>query len=157
MTPNCTHTLVSMMVIYHTCNYLLFECAIICFLYFPIVLLLAGPSTNGLMIFYSGHGGRQIVEFLEKNLEQTLAEEIQQITPKGEDESTMAERIARAFLITDMQSRQLERNTAGATAVAVLIKSQLDSHGNITQRILHVANVGDSRAVLVSEKFNQGK
>ena len=106
---------------------------------------------------HSGHGGRQIVEFLEKNLEQTLAEEIQRKTPKGEDESTMAERIARAFLITDMQSRQLERNTAGATAVSTLIKSQLDSSGNITQRVLHVANVGDSRAVLVSEKYGQHK
>lgn len=50
----------------------------------------------------------------------------------------------RAFVITDMQSKQLNIVTSGATAVSCLLK--VDSATG--QRMLYVANVGDSRAVL---------
>ena len=109
-------------------------------------------------LLMEGHGGRQIADFLEKNLEKTIAEEIQRKTPKDEDDATIAERLARAFLITDMQSRQLERNTSGATAVTVLLHNKLDnSNGKVIEQTVHVANVGDSRAVLVSEKYLEGR
>ncbi len=99
-----------------------------------------------------GHGGRQIVDFLETRLEQNVITEL-----KKDDEATIQERLARAFLITDMQSRQLDRNTAGATAVVALIKSEgPNADGNIT-RTLIVANVGDSRAVLVCKNLEEGK
>lgn len=51
----------------------------------------------------------------------------------------------RAFLITDMESRKLNITTSGATAVSALIY-----HENNEKKLL-VANVGDSRAVLVTK------
>ena len=54
----------------------------------------------------------------------------------------------RAFLITDMNSKKLNITTSGATAVCALLASSFES--NTTSRKLYVANVGDSRAVLVS-------
>lgn len=92
---------------------------------------------------YDGHGGRQIADFLETSLEQTIVQEL-----KLQDDATMEERLSRAFLITDMNSKKLNITTSGATAVCALLASSFES--NTTSRKLYVANVGDSRAVLVS-------
>lgn len=94
---------------------------------------------------YDGHGGRQIVDFLENNLEETIIQEL-----KLTDEADMQERLTRAFLITDMNSKITNITTSGATAVCALLCSTFDQ-GTCTKKTLHVANVGDSRAVLVSE------
>jgi serine/threonine protein phosphatase PrpC len=95
---------------------------------------------------YDGHGGRQIVDFLEKRLEEQMGVEL-----LIDDGSCIEEKIARAFLITDMQSRQLDITTSGATAVVAIIE-------NINQnRKITVANVGDSRAVLVSKTMINGQ
>ena len=92
---------------------------------------------------YDGHGGRQIVDFLEDALEANIAIEL-----KETDDATIEERLSRAFGITDMQSRKLDIVASGATAVAALLESSAD--GKV--RKLYVANVGDSRAVLVTSK-----
>ena len=91
---------------------------------------------------YDGHGGRQIANFLEETLEKNIAVELQQ-----SDEASILERLTRAFLITDMQSYSAGITTSGATAVSALLKTDRD--GN---RSLYVANVGDSRAVLISDE-----
>lgn len=61
---------------------------------------------------------------------------------------------SRAYLITDMKSKQLNITTSGATAVSVLLRvissPDLDKP---PQRTLFVGNVGDSRAVLVSTQY----
>lgn len=93
---------------------------------------------------YDGHGGRQIVDFLEPILESNIALELVQ-----EDDASILERLARSFLITDMQSRKLNITTSGATAVSVLLKTHTNSEGKLF-RTLYSANVGDSRAVLFS-------
>lgn len=108
-----------------------------------IVHDLMGSSDDSVISYfgvYDGHGGRQIVDFLETALEENVALELRQT-----DDASVLERLTRAFLITDMQSRRLNITTAGATAVVTLIS------GPSTDRVLHVANVGDSRAVLVCE------
>lgn len=58
----------------------------------------------------------------------------------------------RAFLITDMQSRKQGIIASGATAVSVLLKNSVDG----LDRTLYVGNVGDSRAVLVTSKAQEG-
>jgi serine/threonine protein phosphatase PrpC len=63
------------------------------------------------------------------------------------DDASVVEKISRAFLITDMESRRLNITTSGATAVVALLAK---TDGN--DRRLYVANVGDSRAVLVCEQ-----
>ena len=94
---------------------------------------------------YDGHGGRQIVDFLDENLERNIALELLQ-----PDEADIKERLMRAFLITDMQSRRNDITVSGATAVCALIKSDVT-----LGRCLYVANVGDSRAVLISQRGNK--
>ena len=109
---------------------------------------------------------------IETNIYQELMEE---------DDANLAERLIRAFLITDMQSRKTNITTSGngglfwlcdnsnriwyisfcfsspnfctsfytgATAVCALLLVQPDG-----SKTLHVANVGDSRAVLCCERY----
>lgn len=99
---------------------------------------------------YDGHGGRQIVDFLESALEENIAKEVQE-----SDDAPMSERLTRAFLITDMQSKRLGITTSGATAVSALLYTKPEDVSTATpaQRILYVANAGDSRAVLVSSLY----
>jgi serine/threonine protein phosphatase PrpC len=52
-------------------------------------------------------------------------------------------RVGSAFLITDMESKNSDITTSGATCVSALLRR--DQEGN---RTLFIANVGDSRAVL---------
>lgn len=99
-----------------------------------------------MLAIYDGHGGRQIVDFLESGLEQQLAEEL-----SIDDGASMEEKLTRSFLITDYKSKELNITTSGATAVvAVIYDSPNGKH-------LYVANVGDSRAVLVSHSPIQGQ
>ena len=92
---------------------------------------------------YDGHGGRQIVDFLEEALENNIVIEL-----KLPDEASVEERLGRAFGITDMQSRKMDIVASGATAVSVLLETSTDGQ----QRTVYSANVGDSRAVLVTTK-----
>lgn len=95
-----------------------------------------------LLGIYDGHGGRQIVDFLENALEERIAKEI-----NHPDDATIAERVTRSFLITDMESRKLNITTSGATAVVALLHTNPDTQ----QRSILAANVGDSRAVLATK------
>jgi serine/threonine protein phosphatase PrpC len=110
-----------------------------------IIPALDGLDKYSYFAIYDGHGGRQIVDYLEGALEKNITNEL-----KLTDEATVAERLTRAFLITDMESRKLNVNTSGATAVSVLLYCNKLEDGTCTHRTLHIANVGDSRAVLVS-------
>ena len=89
-------------------------------------------------------GGRQIVDFLDETLEQNISKEL-----NLPDDAGIPERVARAFLITDMQSRRcgimtwnyyqpksvyilsrLEITTSGATAVVALLVSRYPANHN---------------------------
>lgn len=110
-----------------------------------VVPYLAGSNEYSYFGVYDGHGGRHIVDFLEETLENNISTELQ--LP---DEASVLERIRRAFLITDMQSKQLDIVTSGATAVVALLKTTCDeTTGTVTAKDLYVANVGDSRAVIM--------
>lgn len=87
-------------------------------------------------MYLPGHGGRHIVDFLEQALEQNIAREL-----KEPDEASVLDRLSRAFLITDMQSRKLDITTSGATAVVAVLK--YERIADVSQRTLYVANVGD--------------
>ena len=100
----------------------------------------------------TGHGGRHIVNFLEEQLEKNITTEL-----LLDDEASVQERLTRAFLITDMQSRQQQNNTAGATAVSVLLRRENGVEGAPDVRRVFAANVGDSRAVLLTKNPEPGK
>jgi len=119
-----------------------------------IVPSLPGAPEYSYFGVYDGHGGRQIVDYLEESLEANVSNELQQL-----DEAPIKERLTRAFLITDMHSRRLNITTSGATAVVALLRtcfadasfSALEGEPKVVaSKMLYVANVGDSRAVLAA-------
>jgi len=85
--------------------------------------------------------GRDIVNFLEETLADNVAREL-----AHNDDASMETRLERAFLLTDIQSKQMGLLTSGAT-VAVCLISQ--STGNT---VIHAANVGDARVVIAKNK-----
>jgi serine/threonine protein phosphatase PrpC len=103
-----------------------------------IVPALGGDPHTAFFAVYDGHGGRGIVDFLDKRLEQNLATELQ----APSDGTDVCARIARAFLITDVESKQANLVTSGATAVVCVLRREGGADG---QLILYAANVGDSR------------
>jgi serine/threonine protein phosphatase PrpC len=106
-----------------------------------IVPALGGDANTSFFAVYDGHGGRGIVDFLDTRLEQNLATELE-APPDG---SSVCERITRAFLITDVESKQANLITSGATAVVCLLRREdTETESKVT---LYAANVGDSRWV----------
>jgi len=79
-----------------------------------------GPDWSFLGV-YDGHGGRDIVDFLDDYLEENVARELKLV----DDDASVLQRIERAFLITDIQSRQANILTSGATVVVCLIEVNL--------------------------------
>jgi serine/threonine protein phosphatase PrpC len=118
-----------------------------------IIPSLPGAPEYAYFGVYDGHGGRQIVDFLEEGLETNVSNELQQ-----PDDAGILDRLTRAFLITDMHSRRLNITTSGATAVCALLKKDFseDGSGEVVGKMLYVANVGDSRAVIVMSDSGGG-
>ena len=91
---------------------------------------------------YDGHGGRDIVDYLERHLSRNLAQEL----AHDDDAADVATRIERALLLTDIQSRRANLMTSGSTVVLCLTKrASADPGAAVT---IHAANCGDARAVL---------
>eukprot|EP00934_Nitzschia_sp_Nitz4_P004749 Nitzschia sp. Nitz4//scaffold328_size19456//7898//9144//NITZ4_008720-RA/size19456-processed-gene-0.21-mRNA-1//-1//CDS//3329547971//4739//frame0 len=88
---------------------------------------------------YDGHGGRDMVEYLEHGLSFHVAQELQ-----VDDDATISERLERAFLMADIHSKQLGVKTSGATVAVCLVKKPRRSR-TIS---LYTANAGDARIVL---------
>lgn len=77
--------------------------------------------------------GRDIVNFLEETLAKNVAQEL-----AFEDDATMETRLERAFLLTDIQSKQFGLETSGATVAICLV----------SQNVIYSANAGDARVVI---------
>jgi len=126
---------------------------------------------------YDGHGGRDIVDFLEHGLAFHVARELRGDNGGGgDDDDDLKKRIERAFLMADIHSRQAGLITSGSTVAMCLIKpvdaaadaaaavdvgngddegstsdtSNTCSSGRSNKTVLKVtaANVGDARIVL---------
>ena len=98
-------------------------------------------ATSGFFGVYDGHGGRQVSRYLHKHLDKNIELEL-----KAMENSSIAHAFGRAYLITDIQCCQETSETCGATAVTCIIRQE-NNH-----RVLHTANVGDSRAVLCRKR-----
>lgn len=82
--------------------------------------------------------GRDIVNFLEQVLEDNIAREL-----LHDDDASIKTRVERAFLMTDIQSKQMGLITSGSTVAVCLLDH--------TNNIIHAANTGDARIVLAHE------
>lgn len=87
---------------------------------------------------YDGHGGRSEVDYVEEKLHTTLTVELRSRKPQ--------EALVQTFKKVDGQLAMMGAWNSGCTATVVLVH-QCGQQG---VRSVHVANVGDSRAVLVS-------
>ncbi len=114
-----------------------------------VVPVFDDDSSMSFVGIYDGHGGRDIVDFLSTELEKNIAQEL-----KVEDGASIPDKLARAYILTDVQSCQAELMGSGATAVTCLIKKSTvegeDGKEEVVREI-YAANVGDSRAVLCRE------
>ena len=101
---------------------------------------------------YDGHGGKDCSAFLRQTLHQNLARELAYREAKAAEcggSSDVAELHAEAwrsaYLMTNLQMRQTDIDS-GSTAVTALIDRFAD--GDMSQRWLHLANTGDSAAII---------
>jgi len=95
---------------------------------------------------YDGHGGRECVNWLEPYLHHIIAAELHTLKTCAAghpDQSVVAAALKRAFKKADEQLAFQEVRTSGSTATVALV------HDSTGGKMLYVANVGDSRAVLV--------
>jgi len=101
---------------------------------------------------YDGHGGRDIVEYLEHNLGRIVKEELHS-DDEDDQNSSVLERMERALLLADVDSYQKGIHASGATVVISLIcldpilRKDRDAVCRRRCRIF-TANCGDARAVL---------
>jgi len=102
-----------------------------------------GDDRWGFFAVYDGHGGRDEVDYVEKKLHEVVLAELRGLAP-GDTDPQRA--LARAFEKIDGQLAMLGAWNSGCTATVALVRRHQS-----TGVTLHVANVGDSRAVLVGE------
>jgi len=139
-----------------------------CSIYAPAGSWNAPESNMALISVIDGHGGRDIVEFLEDGLIYHVSQELQHNSntsnnQNGNDESVLA-RLERAFLMADIHSKALGVTSSGATVALCLItrgniddedngnrNSDLTNHDNDNTWTIHAANAGDARVVLCHE------
>jgi len=94
---------------------------------------------DGLYCVFDGHGGREVVDFVEENFAKVLLTEL-----NFDEERSVEDCITSAYIITDIKSRQANLMQSGCTSVTCLLQKNKDGEG----RTLYSANCGDSRAVL---------
>mmetsp|Transcript_19826 Transcript_19826/g.48714 ORF Transcript_19826/g.48714 Transcript_19826/m.48714 type:complete len:300 (+) Transcript_19826:192-1091(+) len=103
-----------------------------------------GPSDVAFLGVYDGHGGRDMVEYLEEGLQWHVAQELR----CTDDNATIATRLERAFLMADIHSKQLGVSMSGATVAMCLVKKHSKEEDDSALRTLYAANAGDARIVL---------
>ena len=101
------------------------------------------PGGGVFLGVFDGHGGADAADFAATHIQQNFANELK----KAEHESlTIAEVLTNTYHETDSQMKDIyewRMWECGCTAVTAYV--HVDSQG---KRLLHVANTGDSRAVL---------
>ena len=102
----------------------------------------AGHMAQAYFGVYDGHGGRNIVEFVEKYLHQNLEKEL--VDTAAATYQSVANAFETSFLLTDIQTAKANLMVSGSTATVNFL--QVDAATG--RRHLHTANCGDARSVL---------
>eukprot|EP00929_Paragymnodinium_shiwhaense_P049900 TRINITY_DN25163_c0_g1_i1.p1 TRINITY_DN25163_c0_g1~~TRINITY_DN25163_c0_g1_i1.p1 ORF type:complete len:281 (-),score=52.42 TRINITY_DN25163_c0_g1_i1:31-873(-) len=94
-----------------------------------------GRPTSAYFAVYDGHGGRQVVDFVTRELHQNVARELTKT-------SSVPDALVQAFQATDEDMVRRNIMTSGCTACVCLL--QQERHA----RVIYTAHLGDSRAVM---------
>ena len=97
---------------------------------------LAGDPSCGLFGIFDGHGGKQVAEHCAESFPIELDKEIRK-NPKN-----LYDVLQSTFMKIDKQLFMVDSGSCGSTACVAVVRIE-DS-----KRVLYVANVGDTRAVL---------
>jgi len=104
----------------------------------------AGIKDQGFFAVYDGHGGKQTVDFLTCGFHINLAYHL-----KYNPDKPIKDVFEYVYEHTDAQIRRQQILQSGATAITVLLRNEKIKDSDKTKRVIHCANVGDSRGVLV--------
>lgn len=98
--------------------------------------------TQSYFAVFDGHGGAQAMEYCRSRLHEELRKALT-------EHSDVEQAMKRCFAKVDDQLRLTGAQNTGTTATVGLLRLERD------QRVLYIANVGDTRAVLVSSTGTQ--
>jgi len=104
----------------------------------------AGLKEQGFFAVYDGHGGKQTVDFLTCGFHINLAYHL-----KYNPDEPIQRVFEQVYEHTDAQIRRQQILQSGATAITVLLRNEKIKDSNVKKKVIHCANVGDSRGVLV--------
>ena len=121
-----------------------------CAVYAPANTWDAPDPNMAFLCICDGHGGRQMVEYLEDGLLFHVSAEMNapdhDEAREGEGSSgpvSVLQRLERAFLMADIHSKALGVTTSGATVAVCLVTRSNDNEWTV-----YAANAGDARVVL---------
>lgn len=109
-----------------------------------------GPEGDqwGYYAVYDGHGGRQAVDYVEANLHNVILGELKVASRGGStSDSRVAQALQRSFNQVDDQLKPVGAWKCGCTATIALV------HKTPAGSRLHLANVGDSSALVIDASF----
>lgn len=99
----------------------------------------AGQKDQGFFAVYDGHGGRQVMEYVQEKLHLTVAEELQ----AGSGDVSVPDALTRAYLRTDKELEERGLTAGGTTSVTTVVQGKTSK-----SPVVYCANAGDARAVL---------
>jgi len=103
---------------------------------FVFVDQFGGRPTSALFAVYDGHGGRQVVDFVSKELHESILRELRKT-------SSVPDAMVQAFHLTDNEMIY-KRNITSSGCTACVCLLQEERHA----RVIYTAHLGDSRAVM---------
>jgi len=101
---------------------------------FVFVDQFGGRERSAFFAVYDGHGGRQVVDFVTRELHENLLRELRKT-------DSPADALLQAFRATDDDMLRRNITSSGCTACCCLLQE-------INGRVIYTAHLGDSRAVL---------
>lgn len=108
---------------------------------FVFVDQFGGHSSTAFFAIYDGHGGRQVVDCVTRELHENVLKELR----KGRKVDSA---LVKAFEATDQELVRRSIVTSGCTACCCLLLEETDAQFTRPSRVIYVAHLGDSRAVI---------
>ena len=110
------------------------------------ILNINGDPDKALFCLFDGHGGDQVSKFLQKNFLKYFKEII---LPSDKNNSNINDAFTKLFKTLDEKIKEFNYTQIGSTACIIYITNEKG------RKILYSANIGDTRALLISKNEYQ--
>jgi len=98
-----------------------------------------GFTKQGFFGVFDGHGGKDVADYCANRMSEVLLNLLKEASMKGVEKC-----LEETFVKVDGETRLLDSENTGSTACVAFITMENK------EKVLYVANVGDSRAILVN-------